>query len=397
MVPAGGAPPHVLYNALGDTVNVAARLQTYGDLVVGPATAYQVDELFELDELGDLELKGRSERVSAFRVVGIRERPPARLDALLVGREQELAALSKALRGLLEGKGAIVSITGEPGIGKTRLVAEAEECFDGRVRFLTGHAVAYVETIPYWPVRELLRGWLGLGESDPEARVRLELRAQLARTLDDEADAAYPLLATLLGLVLEPEQEQRMRDLARDAVQHETFYWIYQLVYALAQERPLCLVLEDLHWSDEATLSLLDELLPAAEQTAVCFVLVHRSDPDHPAWQLVDRARRRFRGCSSTSGWSRFRTRTRTRSQKRTPEESCRRSSRSSSPSGQAATRTSSGRRSGICASAARSSGRTATSCSSARLRSRPRFRRPCRRGSIGSTPRRASCSRPRP
>jgi ABC-type transport system substrate-binding protein/class 3 adenylate cyclase len=296
VVPAGGAPPHVLYNALGDTVNVAARLQTYGDLVVGPATAHQVDELFELDELGDLELKGRSERVSAFRVVGIRDRPPARLDALLVGRKQELAALSEALRGLLEGKGAIVSITGEPGIGKTRLVAEAEERFDGRVRFLTGHAVAYVETIPYWPVRELLRGWLGLGESDPEARVRLELRAQLARTLDNEADAAYPLLATLLGLALEPEQGQRMRDLARDAVQHETFYWIYQLVYALAQERPLCLVLEDLHWSDEATLSLLDELLPAAEQSAVCFVLVHRSDPDHPAWQLVDRARRRFRG-----------------------------------------------------------------------------------------------------
>ena len=86
-----------------------------------------------------------------------------------------------------------------------------------------------------------------------------------------------------------------MRDFAPDAVQHQTFDWLYQLVCALARERPLCLVLEDLHWSDEATLSLLDELLPAAEQTAVGFLLVHRSDPDHPAWHLVDRARRRFR------------------------------------------------------------------------------------------------------
>jgi ABC-type transport system substrate-binding protein/class 3 adenylate cyclase len=295
VVPAGDAPPHVLYNALGDTVNVAARLQERGDLVVGPVTARQVDELFELDDLGNLELKGRSERVSAFRVVGVRERPPALLEAPLAGRKQELAALSEALYGLVEGTGAIVSITGEPGIGKSRLVAEAEKRFDGRVRFLAGHAVSYAGTIPYWPVRELLRGWLGLGMSDPEARVRLELRAQLPRTLADEADEAYPLLATLLGLVLEPEQGQRMRDLAGDAVQHETFYWLYQLVYALARERPLCLVLEDLHWSDDATLSLLDELLPAAEQTAVCFVLVHRSDPEHPAWQLVDRAHRRFR------------------------------------------------------------------------------------------------------
>jgi ABC-type transport system substrate-binding protein len=163
------------------------------------------------------------------------------------------------------------------------------------VRFLTGHAVGYAETIAYWPVRELLRGWLDLGVSDPEARARLELRAELARVLGDDAPDAYPFLATLLGLVLEPEQEQRVRDLASDAVQRQTFDSLYQLVCALARERPLCLVLDDLHWSDEATLSLLDELLPAAEQAAVVFLLIHRSDPDHSAWHLIDRARRRFR------------------------------------------------------------------------------------------------------
>ncbi len=295
VVPAGDAPPHVLYNALGDTVNVAARLQAVGDLVVGPATAHQVDELFELDELGDLELKGKSETVAAFRVAGIRAEAAAHPEPPLVGREQELAALREALDGLLDGKGAIVSITGEPGIGKSRLVAEVEERFAGRVRFLTGHAVAYAETIAHWPVRELLRNWLDLGVSDPEARVRLELRAELARSLADDGDEAYPFLASLLGLALEPENEQRISDLAPEAVQHQTFDWLYQLVSALARERPLCVVLEDLHWSDEATLSLLDELLPATERSAVGFLLLHRSDPDHPAWQLVDRARRRFR------------------------------------------------------------------------------------------------------
>jgi len=163
------------------------------------------------------------------------------------------------------------------------------------VRFLAGHAVSYAETIPYWPVRELLRGWLGLGVSESEARVRLELRAELASVLGHEADEAYPFLAGLLGLALESDQEQRMRDFASDAVQRQTIDWLYELVSALARKRPLCLVLEDLHWSDEATLSLLDELLPAVEQGAVAFVLVHRSDPDHPAWHVVDRARRRFR------------------------------------------------------------------------------------------------------
>jgi ABC-type transport system substrate-binding protein len=295
VVPAGDAPPNVLYNALGDTVNVAARLQALGDLVVGPATARQVAELFELDELGELELKGKSETVAAFRVTGSRAQTAVHAGPQLVGRKEELAALTEVFERLLDGSGAVVSITGEPGIGKSRLVSEVEERFAGRVRFLSGHAVSYTESIPYWPVRELLRGWLGLGVSDPETRVRLELRAELARTLADEPEEAYPFLAGLLGLVLEPEEEQRIRDFASDAVQRQMFDWLYQLVCALADEHPLCLVLDDLHWSDEATLSLLDELLPAAEQAAVAFLLIHRSDPDHSAWQLVDRARRRFR------------------------------------------------------------------------------------------------------
>ncbi len=164
-----------------------------------------------------------------------------------------------------------------------------------RILFLAGHAVAYAETIPYWPVRELLRGWLGLGVSDPEAKVRLELHAALARTLGDEAEQAYPFLASLLGLSLGPNDGQELRDFSPDTVQRQTFDWVYQLICAIAEERPLCLLVDDLHWSDEATLSLLKELLPAIEQAAVAFVLVHRSDPDHSAWQLVDRARRRFR------------------------------------------------------------------------------------------------------
>jgi ABC-type transport system substrate-binding protein/class 3 adenylate cyclase len=295
VIPALDAPPHELYNALGETVTVAARLQPLGDLIVGPATAGEVAGLFDLEPLGDVVLKGKSETVVAFRVAGVRDEPPARAEAPFVGRREELDALNGAFQGLLEGAGTIVSINGEPGIGKSRIVAEAKRRFDGQVRFLAGHAVPYAETIPYWPMRDLLRGWLGLGVSGSEAQARLELRASLAATLPEGADEPYVFLAALLGLTLEPEQEQRIRAFAPDAVQQQTVDWIYQLVGRLAEEQPLCLVLEDLHWSDEATLSLLDELLPIAEQAPVCFLLVHRSDPDHPGWKLVDRAGRRFR------------------------------------------------------------------------------------------------------
>jgi ABC-type transport system substrate-binding protein/class 3 adenylate cyclase len=296
VIPASDAPPHELYNALGETVTIAARLQTLGDLVVGPATAHQVERVFALEPLGDVALKGKSEPVAAFRVVGVREGAAVGVVAAFVGRERELQNLCERLDGLLEGRGAIVSISGEPGIGKSRIVAEAEERFSGRVRFVAGHAVPYAETIPYWPVRSLLRNWLGLGASDPEAQVRLELRAELAETLGAEADKAYPFVAGLLGLSLGAELEQRIGDFAPDAIQRQTFDWLHQLVVSISGEQPLCLVLEDLHWSDDATLALVDDLLPAAEQTTVCFLLVHRSDPDHPAWKVIDRAGRRFRG-----------------------------------------------------------------------------------------------------
>ena len=295
VIPTSDAPPHELYNALGETVTVAARLQAAGDLVVGPGTAHQVDALFELEQLGDLELKGKSETVAAFRVVGVREHPEKCREVQFVGRAEELATLDGILKGVLDGKGAIVSITGEPGIGKSRIVAEIERRYEQGVRFLAGHAVPYAQSIPYWPVRELLREWLGLGVSEPEARIRLELRTRLGSALGTDARDAYPFLGALLGLTLEPEAEELIRPYAPDAIQRQTVDWVYRLVCLLACERPLCVVLEDLHWADEATLVLLDDLLSAVEQAAVGFVLVHRSDPDHPAWQLVDRAGRRYR------------------------------------------------------------------------------------------------------
>jgi ABC-type transport system substrate-binding protein/class 3 adenylate cyclase len=294
VVPSRDEPPDQLYNALGDTVNVAARLQSHGDLVVGRETARQLGDRFRLEPLGELELKGKSAPTVAYRVAGEQEAPAKRHVTPFVGREAELARLEGVLTELTHGRGAIVVLTGEPGIGKSRLKSEARERFRERVRFVEGHAVSYGAQIPYWPVRELLRDWLALGDSDPEARVRLELRAGIASALGDEADEVYPFVANVLGLPLEPEIEQRLHELSRDSLQQQTFDAVYRLVCALAQEQPLCLVLEDLHWADEATTALLEALLPASEDP-VALVLSYRAEGDHPALDLADRARRRYR------------------------------------------------------------------------------------------------------
>ena len=289
-------PDQARYNALGDTVNVAARLQSLageGGIAVGPATARQIDRRFALEALGEVALKGKSASVQAFRVVAELDVEPAAALTPFVGRASELETLRRVLVELLDGRGAIVSVLGEAGIGKTRLVAEARaERAD--VRFLAGNGVSYAQTIPYWPVRELLRDWLRLGVSEPEARVRLELKAGLATALGGDAEEVYPFMATVLGLSLEPDAADRLRQLSRDSVQRQTIDGVERLVRSLARERPLCLVVEDLHWADESTLDLLEELLPVTEEEAVCLVLLYRSEREHRSWDLGDHARRRY-------------------------------------------------------------------------------------------------------
>ena len=118
------------WNALGDTVNVTARLQALAseaEVTLGPETAAQVRDCFELEELGATELRGREAPVDRFRVVGEREFSLRRPEQPLVGRDAELAVVRAAFERLADGIGVIVSVTGEPGIGKSRLVAEAVE------------------------------------------------------------------------------------------------------------------------------------------------------------------------------------------------------------------------------------------------------------------------------
>jgi ABC-type transport system substrate-binding protein/class 3 adenylate cyclase len=296
VVPALDAAPDVLYNALGDTVNVAARLQPSagpGGTAVGPATERELRGRFELETLGHLALKGRSEPVAAFRVVSEAQADKVQ-ESPLVGREQELATIVDALARLDDGLGTIVSITGEPGIGKSRLVAEARARATGEVRFLVANASSYTSDAPFWPVRDLLRGWLGVGVADPEGRVRLELKAALAAVLDGLAADVYPFIASLLGLSLDESDADRVESLSRDSVQRQTFEAVAALLDALAQERGLCLVFEDLHWADESTLTLVEDLFELADREAVVIVLLYRSERDHAAWHVGERARQRF-------------------------------------------------------------------------------------------------------
>ena len=284
------------YNALGDTVNITARLQSIaaeGDVVLGPQTAVQVRSSFELEELGPTSLRGRAEPIDRYRVLGEIEPGPTAQEGALVGRDAELAEVREALDRLADGIGTIVAITGEAGIGKSRLVAEGAVPLGERLLTLEGRGLSYAQAFPYGPVRELLRDWLGAGATTSEARIRLDLKAAV-QPLFEDPDEVYPFLAGLLGLTPDAQTAARLRELSRETVHRRSVHAVEDLVCALARERPVLLVFEDLHWADEPTLDLIEELLDLTERDPVGIALLYRADRDAGSWRVGERARQRY-------------------------------------------------------------------------------------------------------
>ncbi len=296
-----GAGGRVEYGAVGDAVNVAARLQAAaepGSVLTGAETARLVEGLFSLSEPKELTLKGKSEPVVAYEVENAlfqATRPGA--DTRLVGREAELGKAREAVELVASGAGGILFLVGEAGIGKSRLVAElhrvAETATGERdLLWLEGRCVSYGESLPYWPFRELVRDWLQLSIDDPELRARLALRRALDRIAGERAAELYPYLGALLALNLEHEAAVRLAELSPEALQYRTFEVVQEVLALLAAERPVVVAVEDLHWIDPTSLQLLERLLALTEDAAVLLVLTQRPDPDHPASQLREVAAR---------------------------------------------------------------------------------------------------------
>jgi ABC-type oligopeptide transport system substrate-binding subunit/class 3 adenylate cyclase len=299
-----GAGQRVEYAAFGDTVNLAARLQAAarpGSVLVDGATHRALEQLFAWDAPLELELKGKEAPVRAWPVAGLqagprRQRGVPGVEARLVGRARELGTAREALDNLRNGGGGLLFVSGEPGIGKSRLLVELRGAAEqAGVRWLEGRCVSYGESLPYWPFRDLLRAdWIGAGADEAELRVRVGLRRRLERLFGAQADELYPYLGSLLDLALEREADARTAELSPEALQWRTFEVVGQLFARLAEESPLVLSVEDLHWADATSVLLLEQLLGLAEESPVLFVVSLRPERDHAAWGLRELAAREF-------------------------------------------------------------------------------------------------------
>jgi class 3 adenylate cyclase/tetratricopeptide (TPR) repeat protein len=288
------------FHVVGDAVNTAARLKDMapaGQIWVGGETWRATRDVFDFESMGALEVKGKRRQVRAFAVRSSRERvyrvrSGTRRPAFseLVGREEELTLLRAALGSLAAGRGRIVGIVGEPGIGKSRLVAEAMASSEGRrLSWLEGRCLSVGRNLRFHPFVDLFRSWFGLSGDEPDATALAGLAAALAEHAGEAAtDEVTASLASLLGIPLPPEQQQRIELTRGDARERMLHQAVARVLTAAAARAPLVIAIDDLHWSDLSTLEMLEALLPLAVQQPLGFVLMFR--PGHES--TAERIRR---------------------------------------------------------------------------------------------------------
>ena len=270
------------FSALGDEVNMAARLMTNaapGEILISGAVHQAVEHDFVIEPRPPLTVKGKAEPLPVFAISAQRRRRAIRLQEPaytlpMVGRQAELQSIEQKLALALTGQSQIIAIVAEPGMGKSRLVAEIIRAAH-RQGFI-GYGGSCQSDGIYSPYHAWKNIWTAFFGLDPELPTRKQLRL-LEGELDDRAPTrveALPLLSPLLDIDI-PENDFT-RGLEPKTRQSALHALLEDCLKSAARETPLLVVIEDLHWLDAVSQDLLEELAQALNNLPVCFVLAHR-------------------------------------------------------------------------------------------------------------------------
>jgi len=270
------------YTAIGDTANVAARLQQAAEpatILLSEATYQLAQSYAQVEPVGPLILKGKADPISAYRLLEVSQmraalRPStAARRTTFVDRQSDLAILNNFLRQVESGHRQAVGIVGEPGIGKSRLLSEfRRQLASDRVTWIEGRCVSYGTAIPYLLLLDLLRSNCGILETDTPESIIEKVRLGLERVgMDPDQDS--PVLLHLLG-VKDAGAAPALSN--PEAVKAKSFEIFRQVSIKLSLERPLVLVLEDLHWVDKISEEFLGFLAENIAEARILMLATYR-------------------------------------------------------------------------------------------------------------------------
>jgi DNA-binding CsgD family transcriptional regulator/tetratricopeptide (TPR) repeat protein len=272
------------YKAIGNTVNLAARMEQTaapGTIQLTEHTYKLVAGYFDCDDLGLVSVKGLAGKVRTYRVSGERG-GRARIDVArergftrLVGRERELALLRHCFALAQEGRGQAISIIGDAGLGKSRLLYEFRQTLaDADCTWLDGRCHPYGAVLAYLPIIDLIKQYFRIDASDRDEDIRRKIYDGLGQ-LGMALEATAPYLLHLLAVETEGHL---LVGPSPEAVKHQTFEALRRLVCEIAARGPLVLAIEDLHWADVTSVEFLAFLLEHMAGSRILLVCTYRPD-----------------------------------------------------------------------------------------------------------------------
>ena len=293
------------YTVMGDEVNLAARLMSAaqdGEVLLASYVQRKVRPFFEVADRGEVQLKGKSKPVPTFTIVGRRAQPePVRgirgLRSTLVGRGEEQATLRRLVAELFTGRGGILSLIGEAGLGKSRMVAEmhASVMDEIALTWVEGRCLSYTQHVSYSAFTDVIHAFLGILDTDNEFDIREKLRRYIAYLFPSGgADDVQPYLAHFLNLPLSEPEAERVTYLSGEALQRQMLRAIATLIERIAMEQPLVIVFDDLHWADSSSLLLLERCLTLTDRVPLLIVMLYRPVRDHGCYDLGLQAARDY-------------------------------------------------------------------------------------------------------
>jgi predicted ATPase/class 3 adenylate cyclase len=294
VVGAVGSDLQVEYSALGDAINIAARMEQTampGTVQISDETHKLIAPLFEFEDLGNVQVKGKAEPVHTYRPLRPKAAPGRLrgiegLESPTIGRENEMATLQTTIENLGQhGVGGILFLTGEAGMGKSRLIQEAHLAIKRSQFNIKNFEIAplsFEASQPYALFRSFLRQITGVDEMDSAEEARSKLSA-LAERLPVEVRAGVTsAFASVLGV----QDVGDGQPAGGESFKRQLFATARETIHVQFAEFPSVIILDDLHWADPASLEIFNHLFPLVETVPILFLCATRPERDAPVWQV---------------------------------------------------------------------------------------------------------------
>jgi class 3 adenylate cyclase/tetratricopeptide (TPR) repeat protein len=275
------------YTAIGDTTNLAARMEGVaepGTILVSKDTYRLAKDFFAFQPHKTVEVKGKSEPQKTFQLIRAR-RVRTRIGAMqargltpLAGRKNSMAALQEVYANVKTGAGQVVGLVGEPGVGKSRLLMEFKSLLPvDDFFYLEGRCLHYGESMAYLPILDILKSYFAIEEGDSESQIKMKLEEKIL-SLNGMLQGAIAPFQELLSLQPDDENYQQLEPQQKRDI---TFEAIRDLLIRISQEKLLVIAVEDLHWIDKTSEEFLDYLIDWLGNARVLLVLLYRPEYDH--------------------------------------------------------------------------------------------------------------------